>query len=254
MKKKGAEGAGLLPSPLQLAKIAAAIGFHSSDNAEWNGRKMEAAIQNAVSLYLRAMRFHKEHQHDSLEELTIAVDSDLHVDVALSKFAEKNPALRLEMDKATDTARRFLKKEGLLLRKAKSVLENLLEYAQQTEMREFLQSKGQNRTLAKGMTQKEHDEQIKRTATAAGWDQEAWMKHGYQIVQVKAGKKVKVLSKYHPNGFRELRADDREVYKLSAGLLSGLVEWKKARKHSGGLKSRETEAAKIKSSQSSEIS
>src|SRR4051812_8255709 len=61
----------ILPSPLELAKLATAF---LPDNPEDRGVfALDAAIQEAAKLYLRAHRFHTRHENDTLEEFAEAV-------------------------------------------------------------------------------------------------------------------------------------------------------------------------------------
>lgn len=226
----------LLPSPLQLTQIAAASG--PTENPD-------AAIKNAVRLYLRAKRFCDEHGKDSLADLALAAgDTDLHRETMFRKYAEKNPNFPLEMDERTDGARRFLKTVGWSVKQARTVLENLEAFGKLSAMGSFLKDKGKMPTQTVGMTQREWDEEVKRQAVAAGWNESEWKEYEGQVVscdQVGA-KEIRVYPGFIKERRKERRNDAREVYVLNAALLSELVRWKKAIKQTGGKKSVTTAA------------
>src|SRR5258706_6650991 len=218
-----------LPLPIELAKLAAA--FVPKDDDARDGyllTHLDAAIKEAVQLYLRAERFYQKHNNDTLEKLADAIgDNQLWLEASLSRM--RGGKFRLEMDKRRDTARRYLAKHGLHLKTARSVLENLETCVRFGSHPIFVQDVRQQEAKVKeNMTQKEKDEAMERQALELGWDRTRWNQDVWPGV-------LKVC--------REIRPDNREVYLLDEMMLSNLVVWKKARKHSGGVKSRQTVSA-----------
>jgi hypothetical protein len=208
------------PSPLELAKLAAAIG--QADNPD-------EAIRSALRLHLRATIFLNQHRNDSLADLALAAgDADLFFGADAAK--RLGPPLRLEKDKRDDGARRYLRKRGIRLKKARSVKDNLLKWLRKTEMLVFLFARKQEPlNVQESMTARERDEAIEQQARKAGWN--------------KSDSEMLARCK-------EKRSDTREVYLVPQAMLDRLVAMKKERKRSGGLKSLHTAALK-KSSKSS---
>jgi hypothetical protein len=118
-----------LPKPLDLAKIAAALGPHDDQ---------DKAIGNAVALYLRAVTFCDNHKNDSVEDLVTA-SGDLALLEEVCRRDAKAQDLCLDQTKRDDDARKFLKASGKPMQRASTVLENLLELLQ-------IRSKHQNIT------------------------------------------------------------------------------------------------------------
>src|SRR5271170_5604534 len=77
-----------LPSPIELAKIA--VAFVPKDEDSRDGYLLmhfDAAIKEAVKLYLRAERFCQEHRNDSLEKLADVIgDNQLWSEASLSRM------------------------------------------------------------------------------------------------------------------------------------------------------------------------
>jgi len=117
-----------LPSPAQLAQIAAGFGIDTSP---------ERAIAAAVSLYLRAVFFANEHDNDSLEDLAEACgDVETRQRLFYAKAekaidAQWADVLELDPREDDDAARRFLAQRGLALKKPRSVLDNFRRYWEQ---------------------------------------------------------------------------------------------------------------------------
>lgn len=203
-----------LPSPLNLAKLAAAVGPHDKPNE---------ALHGAVRLYLRASVFIKRHRNDSLAELALATNDH---DLFWAANARKNvgPQLRLEMDKSNDAARRYLAKRGLKLSRARSVRDNLLDWIKRCETALFVAwTKKQRPNIQDSMTQVEKDRAIERQAREAGWNKSD----------------AELLA-----SFKDKRTIDRDVYLVPQKALDSLIEMKKVRKRSGGVKSQQTAEAR----------
>ncbi len=193
-----------LPAPIELTKIAATIG---------PGNDPDKAIRNAVRLYLRATAFQKQYEKASLTELALAAD-----DVALSMYLifEKTEEFRLEMDRRSDSVRTYLKKRGIRINAAKNVKINLLEYARYLSQVLFVALKSKQ-SITLGLEDGK-EEEIERRARAAGWKEPQDLMKELRIVQ-------------------ESRTDNRKVFRVPKTALDHLVDFKKARKRLGGLKS-----------------
>ena len=107
----------LLPKPLELAKIAAAIGPHDNH---------DKAIGNAIALYRKAVAFCNEHRNDSALDLAIATGNDDLIEEQ-GDALDNERRLCLDPKTRTDPARSFLKANGKTMKRTDTVLENLQE-------------------------------------------------------------------------------------------------------------------------------
>jgi hypothetical protein len=147
-----------LPSPLQLANLAATCG--PTD-------KPDEAIRNALRLYLRAEVFHRSHANDGLPALALAAgENDLFV---VADATEKvGPKLTLAMDQPDDAVRRYLRKKGTMLKKARSAKANILAWLKITDMQVLLLTKNLPWPVEGSMTEKEREKKIQEMARNAG--------------------------------------------------------------------------------------
>ena len=116
----------LLPSPLQLAQIAATVG--PTDNPD-------AAVRNAMRLYLRALHFSQKHQNDSVADLALAVGDTTLLDQMceeLNEHAVQWPSELPKPDEFPATLKDFL----CLIVKAKTPADGT------ARLRRFLREKG----------------------------------------------------------------------------------------------------------------
>ena len=203
-----------LPSPNQLAALAATVGPRD---------RPDDAVRCALRFSIQATAFLNKHRTDPLTELALAIgDHDLFL--AAYAAQKTGPPLLLEMDKKNDAVRRYLREHGISLEKAKSVRENLRDSLRYTDMLVFLCSTKHQPPLPQGpLANKAHQEAVERQARDAGWN-----KSDSDLLAIVA----------------EKRTDNREVYLVPQAMLDCLVAYKKGRKHSGGVKSRQTAAAK----------
>jgi hypothetical protein len=208
-----------LPSPVELAKIAAAL-VHNDESRD-SILFPDSAIKDAVRLYLGAVLFCDKHQNDSLSKLADAAgDTSLSLKASVSEAVQQR--FRLEVDKRIDPARRFLAKNGLRLGTARAVLQNLKDRLKFDTCFHVIRLRGQLPKINDGMTKKEQDQALEQQALELGIDFGDWENRVWQdVIQ----------------NLREKRADGREVYLLTEMMLTSLVAWKKARKRSGGLRS-----------------
>ncbi len=191
-----------LPKPLELAKLALSVGLHD---------KPDEAIRTALRFYLRATLFHKKHQNDALADLALAA-GDYDIFLGADTVQRLREPLRLEMDKRNDAVRRYLKKHGCNLKKAKSVKENLRDWCKHTDMLLFLAlTKKLSLAVHDSMTEKEKNEAREQQARKAGWN-----KSDTEL--------------FAP--FRESWPDNREVYLVPQAVLDSIVERKKTIKQS----------------------
>ncbi len=191
-----------LPKPLELAKLAASVGPQD---------KPDEAIRTALRFFLRATLFLKHHQNDSLAALALAAgDHDLFLGAdGVQSTGERLP---LEMDKPNDGVRRYLKKHGCDLSKAKSAKENLRDWLAHVDRMLFLAvTKKELPAIHDSMTETEKIKAIEQQVRKAGWN--------------KSDTELLAL-------FREERPDNREVYLVPQAVLDSIVDWKKAIKQS----------------------
>lgn len=242
--KQAAKEAGLperitLPNPAHLAQIAAGFGIHT---------RPATAVKQAVTLFLHATAFRAKHDNTPALDLAMAC-GDHELASQLRAFnAEIDRTHLLEPDKRQDEARRELGESGLKLSKAKSVLENLHQFYRLAHMRHFLREKkipvtsrdGEplwvlgttesesdeghsklNESQCRMVTRSERDHRTEVIAKQHGWPEEDekrdWIRELASIT--------------------ERRPDGRIVYHVPSFWLGDLLQWKKSRKHSGGVKS-----------------
>lgn len=114
-----------LPKPIELAKLAAAL------RPEF---QPAGAMKVAMEFYVEAVLFCQESSSMSFEDIVAKFGSDKrHLAVMaepIKKAVEAQWADTLELDpqKDDDPARQYLAKQGLLLKKAESVLDNFRRY------------------------------------------------------------------------------------------------------------------------------
>src|SRR5262245_14363964 len=151
-----------MPSPLQLAKLAAAVGPRE---------KPDEAIRTALRFYLRATLFLKHHRNDSLADLTLAA-ADYDAFLGAYAVERTGEVLRLEMDKPNDPARGYLATRKCRWgRRARTLKDNLCAWCKHFDMLGFLAvAKKQPLAIKDSMTEKEKIEAIDRQARNAGWN------------------------------------------------------------------------------------
>lgn len=241
-----------LPSPGTLAQIAAGFGTHV--------RPVEA-VRKAASLYLHALAFTSKHHHAPVLDVARACDDELasRLSHAAMLVSFKRTHL-LKPDERQDEARQVLAKDGLRLRTAKSVLENLRQCNRLAGMRRFLRAKSiqitwQGKPLwawGTPTTSEFGDDQTKLN--------EARKLKCRMVTQKEYDARTETIAKKHDwrDGDHELEwkrglashtktlANGRVVYHLPATWLGELRDWKKSLKHTGGVKSRQTKKSSKK--------
>lgn len=250
--KYAAEAAGLperikLPSPVQLAQIAAGFGIQTQP---------ARAVEKAVSLYLHATAFAAK--HDNAPVLDVVRACDIEFASQLLGVAAFERTYLLDPDKRNDEARRELAASGLRL-SAKYVLKNLHDRHRLRHMQRFLRGKGIPVTWIDGkplrlwgtptksedgddesklneahkatwrmVTRKEYDDRMEAIAKQQGWTEAEADPEWQQDLA----------------GVTQRQADRHVVYRLPRNLLGDLIDWKRSLKSTGGVKSRRTALTK----------
>jgi hypothetical protein len=127
------------------------------------------------------------------------------------------PYLTLKPARSSDQVRRYLKKRGLPLAKARSVIDNLVEFMAVREAWKFLNRRKISIPNAENLTQSELDAEVIKMAEA----------------QPDGETKIKFESWFR-NRFLPTK---QGAYKISQGCLDEMIAWKKRRKSTGGKRS-----------------
>lgn len=181
------------PSPVQLAKIAAGFG---------SAVPPEEAIRRASELYRHAQQ-------------PPTPSAKAGVLAALQKIAK--PCLILKPDRSSDEVRHYLQKNGLPLAKARSVIDNLVEFMAVREAWKFLNRRNICIPNAENLTQSEWDTAVTSLAEKhldgeTKRKYQSWLRQGF----------------FSPK---------KDAYEIPQPWLDGLIRWKKRRKSTGGKRS-----------------
>jgi hypothetical protein len=203
-----------LPTPAALAQIAASFGMNDHP---------DTSIKAAVRLLLRATAFIEKHDKTTLIEMAEACDdkellAQLHEAALLNPMCEK---LRFETDKTRDEVRDFFANEHAGLKTAKAIWENLREFHRLLHAKTFLRDRNLSSEENETFTQLERDDRVVQMAENNGWREE----------QADSDFRTRVEQA------AERQNDGREIYRFDKTMLGALVNWKKSRKRSGGLRS-----------------